>query len=105
MSSMFVENSWLRSHVWPRGSKTFGRVVLESIGVKSSCIAASLALSTTSAMILDPNHGLVCNDFKTAYGKVYNGIIDESTRFQFLQGHACLPRTHRPRTSCTGESE
>ena len=35
-----------------RRSKSFGSVVLESIGVKSSCIAASLVLSTTSAMTL-----------------------------------------------------
>ena len=30
------------SHVWMRRSKSFGSVVLESIGVKSSCIACSL---------------------------------------------------------------
>ena len=98
------EELWLRSHVWLRRSKTFGRVVLESIGVKSSCIAAPLVLSTTSAMAPDPNYGLVWYDFKTACGKVYNGIIDESTRFQFFKGHVGLPTTQRPRIFfCTGE--
>ena len=80
----------------------WGSVVLESIGVKSSCTAASLVLSTTSATTLDPNYGLVWNHFKTTYGKVYNGIIDESTRFQFVKGHADLPTPQMPRISRTG---
>ena len=48
----------------------------ESIGVKSSCIAASLLLSTTSATTPGPNDDLL--DFKTTHGKVGNGITDES---------------------------
>merc|ERR1712227_541260 len=34
-----------------------------------------------------PNYDLMWDHFKTKYGKVYNGITDESTRFQIFKGH------------------
>jgi len=69
------------------GSKSFGSVVLKSIGMKSSCIGASLLLSTASAATPGPNYDLMWDHFKTKYGKVYNGITDESARFQIFKGH------------------
>merc|ERR1712107_514787 len=62
-------------------------VVLTSIGMKSSCIGASLLLSTASAATPGPNYDLMWDHFKTKYGKVYNGITDESARFQIFKGH------------------
>merc|ERR1712065_108295 len=64
-----------------------GSVVLKSIGMKSSCIGASLLLSTASAATPGPNYDLMWDHFKTKYGKVHGGITDESTRFQIFKGH------------------
>merc|ERR1712136_645191 len=33
-------------------------------------------------------YDLMWDHFKTKYGKVYNGITDESARFQIFKGHA-----------------
>merc|ERR1711991_525744 len=44
-------------------------------------------LSTASAATPGPNYDLMWDHFKTKYGKVYNGITDESTRFQIFKGH------------------
>ena len=46
-------------------------------------------------MTPDANYGQVSKDFKTAYGKVYNGIINECTCFKFFKGHVGLPTMHR----------
>ena len=82
-----------------RGSKSFGNVILQSIGVMSSCIAASLLLSTTSAKTPGPNYGLLRVYFKTTPSKVSTVLIGESTRFLLFKSHKDLSTPQLPRIS------
>ena len=81
--------------------RSFLIVVLASINMKSSCSAASLMWSTTSATTSGPHHDLVWNHFKTTCGKAYNGIHAERAPFQFFEGHVDLSIPQMPRISRT----
>ena len=62
-------------------------------------IAASLLFSTTNATTFGPKEDMVWDHFKTASGKVCNGILDESTRFQFFKGPVNFSTPQLPRVS------
>jgi len=55
--------------------------------MKASCIAASLLFTSVGGASTAPNYDLMWDQFRTTYGKVYNGITDESTRFEIFKGH------------------
>jgi len=57
------------------------------IRMKASCIAASLLFTSVGGASTAPNYDLMWDQFRTTYGKVYNGITDESTRFEIFKGH------------------
>ena len=80
------------SHACMLSSKSFGSVLLQSVGVKSSCIAASLWMSTTSETTPRPNHGLLCDHFDTTLGIVYTGIMNEIFNSSRLRG--LIPSTN-----------
>ena len=64
----------------------------DSIGMKSSCSAASLVLSTSSATNPSPHYNLMWDHFKTICGKAYNGILAEKLLAN-LQGSLGLVHT------------
>merc|ERR1712227_548259 len=50
-------------------------------------LADAVDWATKGAATPGPNYDLMWDHFKTKYGKVYNGITDESARFQIFKGH------------------
>ena len=81
-------------------SRTFLRLNVKGIGALEPLCCLSMA----SATVRGPNCDRIWDHFKTIYGKVHNGISEESTRFQ-IKGHVDHPHHRCPESLVQVKSE